>query len=94
MRSVSSSSDWLTFRGDTPGSSSVAAASSLNVLEQAIWRRVVADVAPEDLAEAIGLVGTILGHGKDALARRYVSLASQRHVPSLDLTALFGHVEG
>ena len=68
--------------------------SAFNVLEQAIWRRVVADVAPEDLAEAIGLVGTILGHGKDALARRYVSLASQRHVPSLDLTALFGHVEG
>jgi len=33
--------------------------------------------------------GTILGSGKDALARTWVSLATSQHVPSLDLTALF-----
>ena len=58
-----------------------------------MWRRVAADVPPADLAEAIGLLSTILGFGKDALARRYVSLATQRHVPSLDLSALFDGTE-
>lgn len=64
--------------------------SAYNELERAMWRRVVAVVPPEDLAEAIGLLSTVLGAGKDAVAREYVSLASRRHVPSLDLSALFG----
>ena len=34
-------------------------------------------VPPGELAEALGLVGTVLGAAKDALARAYVSLASQ-----------------
>jgi hypothetical protein len=49
---------------------------------------------PEDLAEAIGLVGTVFGAAKDALARGYVSLASHHHVTSLDLSALFRGVAG
>jgi hypothetical protein len=68
--------------------------TAFNALEVAMWRRVVAGVPPEDLAEAVGLLSTILGFGKDALARRYVSLASERHVPTLDLTALFAGAEG
>jgi hypothetical protein len=64
--------------------------TAFNVLEVAMWRRVVASVPPTELAEAVGLLSTIVGFGKDALARRYVSLASQRHVPTLDLSALFG----
>lgn len=67
--------------------------TALNVMEETIWRRVVADVPAEGLADALGLVGTVLGYIKDVLARRYVSLASQRHVPSLDLTPLFSGVE-
>jgi hypothetical protein len=63
--------------------------AAFNALEEAMWRRVVAASATEDLAEATGLLSTVLGFGKDALARTYVSLASKRHVPSLDLTALF-----
>ena len=47
------------------------------------------EAAPEDLAEATGLMNTVLGFGKDVLARTYVSLASRRHVRSLDLTAMF-----
>jgi hypothetical protein len=68
--------------------------TAFNALEVAMWRRLVAGVPPQDLAEAVGLLSTILGFGKDALARRYVSLASERHVPTLDLSALFSGTEG
>lgn len=61
---------------------------AFNALEEAMWRRVVA-AQPDDLAEAIGLLSTVLGYGKDAVARKYLSLACKRHVPSLDLSALF-----
>lgn len=64
--------------------------SAFNALEEATWRHVVAVVPPEDLAESIGMLSTVLGAGKDALSREYVSQASRRHVPSLDLSALFG----
>jgi RsbT co-antagonist protein rsbRD N-terminal domain len=63
--------------------------TAFNSLEEAMWRRVVAAEPPNELAECIGLLSTVLGAGKDALARTYVSLASHRHVPSLDLSALF-----
>jgi hypothetical protein len=62
---------------------------AFNSLEDAMWRRVVSTAPPGDLAEAIGLLSTVLGFGKDAVARKYLSLACQRHVPSLDLSALF-----
>jgi RsbRD-like negative regulator of sigma factor len=62
---------------------------AVNALELAMWRRIVSSVPLEDLAEAIGLLSTALGAGKDALTRKYVSLASRRHVTSLDLSALF-----
>lgn len=62
---------------------------AINALESAMWRELVANEPPEDLAQGIGLLSTVLGAGKDALARTYVSLASKRHVTSLDLTALF-----
>ncbi|QNN52839.1 hypothetical protein [Nocardioides mesophilus] len=67
--------------------------AAFNALELALWRRVVAAAPPGELAEAIGLMSTVVGYGKDTLARTYVSLASQRHVPSLDLSALFAGVE-
>lgn len=66
---------------------------AFNTLEEAMWKRVVAAVPAEELAEAIGLLSTVLGFGKDALARRYVSLASRRHVPTLDLSAMFAGTE-
>ena len=67
---------------------------AFNAVEVAMWQRLVAGVPSQDLAEAVGLLSTVLGFGKDALARRYVSLASERHVPTLDLTALFAGAEG
>lgn len=63
--------------------------TAFNVLEEAIWARALAAVEPARLAETLGLVTTVLGAGKDALARRYVSLAAGAHAPSLDLRALF-----
>jgi len=52
---------------------------------------------PNDLAQSIfrgrtftvGLLTTVLGFGKDTVARKYLSLAMKRHVPSLDLSVLF-----
>jgi hypothetical protein len=63
--------------------------AAFNAIEEAMWRQIVDSAAPEDLAEATGLMNTVLGFGKDVLARTYVSLASRRHVRSLDLTAMF-----
>jgi hypothetical protein len=63
--------------------------TAFNVLEEAIWSEVITGVAPEHLAEALGLVGTVLGVGRDTLAATYVSLATRQHVASLDLSALF-----
>lgn len=68
--------------------------AAFNGLEQAMWRRVVTATPAEDLAEATGLLSTVLGFGKDALARTYVSLASHRHVPTLDMSALFAGTDG
>ena len=45
---------------------------------------------PSQYPEAFGLVSTVLGAGKQALATTYVALVSQNQdVHSLDLTALF-----
>jgi len=60
-----------------------------NVLEEVIWREIAARLEPAQYPQAFGLAATVLGAGRDALARRYVSLASSTHVPSLDLSALF-----
>lgn len=68
--------------------------TAFNALEEATWARAIEVLDPAELAEALGLVSTILGAGKDALARRYVSLATRTHAPSLDLRALFTGGEG
>jgi hypothetical protein len=68
--------------------------TAFNALEEATWSCVFTELQPQEFAEALGLVSTILGAAKDALAREYVSLATSRHVPSLDLQALFAGQEG
>lgn len=68
--------------------------TAFNALEEAIWTQALAELEPSQLAEALGLVTTVLGAGKDALARRYVSLAADTHAPSLDLRALFAGTQG
>jgi hypothetical protein len=68
--------------------------TAFNTLEEATWSRVFAELEPAEFAQALGLVSTVLGAAKDALARTYVSLATNAHAPSLDLHALFEGTEG
>lgn len=63
--------------------------TAFNVLEEAVWRRVFAELEPSAYAEALSVVSTILGAAKDALARRYVELATATRVPAIDVAALF-----
>lgn len=62
---------------------------AINALEETIWKEILADLPPAQLAEALGLVSTVLGVAKDTLAREYVALATRAHAPSLDLRGLF-----
>ena len=48
-----------------------------NVLEEVLWRQVAGTLAGDQRIEALGLLNTILGAGRDALARTYVALASR-----------------
>jgi hypothetical protein len=63
--------------------------TAFNVLEEAMWKHIESSLPPADLGRALALVSSVLGSGKDHLARTYVSLATQTHVPALDLKALF-----
>ncbi len=63
--------------------------TAFNVLEEAIWHVVIAGLPAEEILESAGLIGTVLGTGKDTLARTWVALATSQHVVSLDLAALF-----
>jgi hypothetical protein len=64
--------------------------TAFNAIEEATWARVLADLQPASFANALGLVTTVVGAGKDALARAYVSRAARTHAPTLNLLALFG----
>jgi hypothetical protein len=63
--------------------------AAFNALQEAMWKHLVKDVEPRMLRSALGLVSTVLGAGKDALARRYVLLASTRKKRSVDVMASF-----
>ena len=68
--------------------------TAFNVLEESMWRRLAGVTPPSEIVESLGLLSTVLGVGKDAFARTYVSLASKQHVPSLDLRAMFDGTGG
>ena len=63
--------------------------SAINVLEETVWRRIVGEIPPGGLAEALGLASTVLGVCKDTMASAYVALATKSHASSLDMAALF-----
>lgn len=67
--------------------------TAINSLESAIWNKIFKLTRPEKLAESLGVVSTVLGAGKDNLARTYVSLATKTKVPSLNLQSLFSGSE-
>lgn len=63
--------------------------AAYNVLEEAIWKMIIKESDQSELAEYLGLVGTVLGTGKESLAVCYVSLAGSKKVKSLNLSELF-----
>jgi hypothetical protein len=67
--------------------------TAFNVLEEVIWTRIIKEFPAAEYAEALGLVSTVLGTGKDTLARVYVALASKSKAPTLDLRRLFTGTE-
>ncbi len=67
--------------------------TAFNVLEESIWKLILTSLPADEYAEALGLISTVLGAGKDTLARRYVSLASKSRAPSLNLEHLFTGTE-
>ena len=64
--------------------------TAFNALEEELWERVIKNITPEKLGEALGLVSTVLGAGKEELALTYVALASKTRTQTLDLIELFG----
>lgn len=50
--------------------------TSINILEEALWRRVFSSVGPDELGRALGLISSVLGMARDTLAQTYVDLAS------------------
>ncbi|HMN23269.1 MAG: hypothetical protein IT276_11895 [Ignavibacteriaceae bacterium] len=64
--------------------------TAFNALEEELWTRITKQIAPEKLGEALGLISTVLGAGKEELALTYVTLASKTRTQTLNLTELFG----
>jgi hypothetical protein len=64
--------------------------TAFNALEEELWNRVTKNIASDNLGEALGLISTVLGAGKEELALTYVSLASKTRTQTLNLTELFG----
>ena len=62
--------------------------TALNVIEEALWKRVLASVDSEELAHALGMVNAIFHTAKDVLARTYVSLATDREAPPKEISEL------
>jgi len=67
--------------------------AAFNALEESIWACAAAELRSDDYAAVIGLVSSVVGAARDALARRYVVLATKEHLPSLDVEALFAGTE-
>ena len=63
--------------------------AAYNVLEEAIWGTILKNLEPKDFGEALGLISTVLGAGKETLALTYISLTGKKKPESLDLSELF-----
>lgn len=64
--------------------------TAFNVLEEALWHTVTEHLPPQQYPEGFGLVSTVLGAGKQALAVEYVAKSNPKtSFQSLDLSALF-----
>jgi len=68
--------------------------TAFNVLEEIIWKKIIEELPPAEFADALGMVSTVFGAGKDTLATTYVSLASKVKTSSMDYKALFAGTDG
>lgn len=68
--------------------------TAFNVLEEAMWMTILKHLPATEYAQALGLASTVLGAGKDSLARQYVSLASKTKSTSLNLQRMFSGTDG
>lgn len=62
--------------------------AAVNALEEAVWKRVFAQLPQAEVGEPLRVVSTVLGAVKDVLACEYVSLATTTGSPAVDLAAL------
>ncbi|MFA7360613.1 MAG: hypothetical protein WC139_06210 [Candidatus Kapaibacterium sp.] len=67
--------------------------TAINALEENIWQIIFKNIKPDKLAESLGLVSSILGAGKDNLARNYVALATQTKASTINLQSLLSGSE-
>lgn len=67
--------------------------TAINSLEENIWQVIFKNVKPNKLAESLGLVSSILGAGKDNLARNYVALATKTKASTINLQSLLSGSE-
>jgi hypothetical protein len=58
------------------------ALTAFNVIEEAIWRRVLDDLEPRDLADALAAARRVLERGKEVLATHYTALVVARDAPA------------
>ena len=76
------------------GADLAEAQEAFSILEEVLWRHVAATFAGDQRVEALRLVNTVLGAGKDALARTYVALASRAGSPLSQQPAAAGESGG
>jgi hypothetical protein len=67
--------------------------TAINSLEENIWQLIFKNIKPAKLAESLGLVSSILGAGKDNLARNYVALSTKTKVSTINLQSLLSGSE-
>ncbi len=64
--------------------------TAFNVLEEVLWQLVTEKLEPEKYPDAFGLISSVMGAGKEALAVEYVSLVTDSpRKPSADIDRLF-----
>lgn len=67
--------------------------TAYNLVEEAIWKQIIAHVPKEALAEALGVTGTVLNTAKASMAAEYIALTTQTRTVSPNLFRMFQRQE-